>query len=89
MTAGGARKGGGRRAGIPNKASIRRQEIVYKGGLAPLDYLLQVMRDTELTRAERVEAAKAAAPYVHPRLSSVQAHVTGELDIRKFLTDAE
>jgi succinate dehydrogenase/fumarate reductase-like Fe-S protein len=40
-------------------------------GISPLDYLLSVMRDAKIDRSARVDAAKAAAPYVHARLSSV------------------
>lgn len=36
------------------------------------------MRDEELDRQQRVDAAKAAAPYIHPRLASVDTNVTGE-----------
>lgn len=39
--------------------------------LTPLDYLLSVLRDPGRPEKERFEAAKAAAPYVHARLSSV------------------
>lgn len=38
----------------------------------PLDYLLSIMRDEDLPRPDRVDAAKAAAPYVHAKLASVE-----------------
>jgi hypothetical protein len=51
-------------------------------GLTPLEYMLKVMRTEpdptleprELTSAivMRFEAAKAAAPYIHPRLAAVE-----------------
>lgn len=46
--------------------------------MTPLAYLLQVMRDAGQEQDARLEAAKAAAPYVHARLSSVEmnANVT-------------
>lgn len=40
------------------------------GGISPLEYLLSVMRDEDLPRDERVDAAKAAAPYLHARLNA-------------------
>ncbi len=43
-----------------------------KSGMTPLEYLLSVMVDENLTRSERTDAAKAAAPYIHPRLSQVK-----------------
>lgn len=44
----------------------------------PLDYLLTIMRDIDKPQDERVDAAKAAAPYVHAKLSNVdmKAEVT-------------
>jgi len=71
MSRGGNRPGAGRKPGAPNKASAARQKAVEASGLAPLDYLLGVMRDDTVPREERVEAAKAAAPYVHPKLATV------------------
>lgn len=35
--------------------------------LMPLDYLLEVMRDTEEERGRRMQAATLAAPYCHPK----------------------
>lgn len=32
--------------------------------------MLNILRDREATTADRFEAAKAAAPYVHPRLAA-------------------
>ncbi len=38
---------------------------------SPLDYLLSIMQDEDQPQSARVEAAKAAAPYLHPRLAQV------------------
>ena len=54
---------------------IRRAKAAGKP--MPLDYLLEVMNDTEQGAKERLSAAIAAAPFVHPRLASVQ--VKGEI----------
>jgi hypothetical protein len=48
-----------------------------ESGITPLEYMLAVLRDEERTPAERMEAAKAAAPYVHARL----AHIERETDV--------
>ena len=45
---------------------------VEASGLAPLDYLLAVMRDESNPTQVRLDAAKAAAPYVHPRLAAIE-----------------
>lgn len=68
---GGKRPGAGRKAGAPNKATAARQEAVEASGLTPLNYMLSIMRDETAAKEDRFEAAKAAAPYVHPKLASV------------------
>jgi hypothetical protein len=65
---------------VPNKASIKRQAEVAASGLTPLEYLLTVVRDKRAARAVRIDAAKSAAPYVHPKLSSVAMQVAGDAD---------
>ena len=70
MARGGNRPGAGRKAGVPNKASQKRQKDVAASGLTPLDYMLSVLRDTKADKDKRMDAAKAAAPYVHPRLAT-------------------
>lgn len=71
MAKGGFRKGSGRKAGSTNRFSKALLERVQEEGIMPVDYLLSVMRnETEDTRV-RIDAAKAAAPYVHHKLSAV------------------
>ena len=48
-------------------------------GPTPLDHLLAVMRDEAADPAKRLQAARDAAPYMHPRLASVQ--MRGDLTI--------
>ena len=79
---GGARPGAGRKANTPNKASIERQAKVAASGQTPLDYMLSVMRDELADDKRRDDMAKAAAPYVHPRLSNIDATVTGEVGLK-------
>jgi hypothetical protein len=67
----GLPKTGGRKRGTPNKASAAREAAVQASGLTPLKYMLRVMRDEKATTELRLDAAARAAPYVHPRLSSV------------------
>lgn len=78
---GGARAGAGRKKG---SATAKTREIADKAaaeGITPLEYMLEVMRrpsdhedeKIQLAReAMRFEAAKAAAPYMHPRLAAVE-----------------
>jgi hypothetical protein len=69
-------KTGGRQRGTPNRATAARAAAIAASGLTPLDYLLDVMRDTGNELDKRLDAAKAAAPYVHPKLASVE--LTGD-----------
>tara|TARA_R110002020_G_scaffold36894_35_gene111027 strand:- start:2534 stop:2887 length:354 start_codon:yes stop_codon:yes gene_type:complete len=69
---GGYRPGAGRPKGSPNKATAARQREIEQSGVTPLDYMLSVMRDEDAPPARRDEMAKAAAPYVHPKLASTQ-----------------
>jgi hypothetical protein len=71
MQNGGRREGAGRKKGSPNKATQARQAEVAATGITPLAFLLETMRDTKGDPVLRFNAAKAAAPYVHPSLASV------------------
>jgi hypothetical protein len=45
--------------------------IAADGDLTPLEFLTNVYRDANEEMSRRVDAAKAAAQYVHPKLSAV------------------
>jgi hypothetical protein len=63
---------GGRQKGTPNKATSARLAEIIASGLTPLQYFLEVMRDKTASDHLRLDAAKAAAPYVHPRIGQVE-----------------
>ena len=67
------RKTGGRQKGTRNRATAEARAVAEATGILPLDYMLSVMRDESLDRATRMDAAKAAAPYLHPKLSPIEA----------------
>jgi len=46
----------------------------------PLDFMLSVLRDPEASLADRKWAAEKAAPYLHPRLQTVEHG--GEVTLR-------
>lgn len=69
---GGARPGAGRKKGSPNKRTAILMDAVKQSGMTPLEYMLQIMRDDVNEPRERLNAAVAAAPYVHAKLSSVE-----------------
>ena len=74
----GTPKTGGRQRGTPNRRTLGRRMGLVAAGVPPelaekslrqlpLDFLLDVMADESQPIATRVDAAKAAAPYVHFR----------------------
>ena len=72
MAKGGKREGAGRKPGTPNKRTAEKAAEVEASGLTPLDYMLTILRDEKNAPADRFEAAKAAAPYVHARLAAIE-----------------
>jgi hypothetical protein len=57
---------------LSQKASLKRERQFKREGQTPLDFLLEVMRNPKKRLEYRLEAAKAAAPYVHPKLSIIK-----------------
>lgn len=76
MARGGARPGSGRPRGAATQKTREVADKASVDGLTPLEYMLQVMRDKGADEAKRLDAAKSAAPYMHPRLSTVDTTVT-------------
>lgn len=79
---GGKRVGAGRKKGVPNKTNKKVREAAAASGILPLEYMLEVMRNPRASTVRRDEMAKAAAPYLHSKLSAV-THLT---DPKKPLT---
>lgn len=70
MTAGGKREGAGRKKGSEVlKIGLAASKIISEG-ILPLDFMLQILRDTTVDWDKRLDAAKSAAPYIHPRLAT-------------------
>lgn len=65
------KKTGGRTKGTPNKASAAKEAAIAASGLTPLEFFLRLLRDEDQPLQVRLNAANSAAPYVHPRLASV------------------
>lgn len=95
MARGGKRPGAGRKPGAVSEATRRRKEVAQKAlseGVSPLDVMLTTMRtlwDQATDEAGKVVnlgkamqaniVAKDAAPFLHPKLSSVEAKVDARL----------
>ncbi len=88
---GGRRTGAGRKKGVPNKSTAARKAALAASGKTPLDFMLQRLNDSELDPKERMQAAVSAAPYLHARLTAVDAHVSGDLrvEIVRFSNEPE
>jgi hypothetical protein len=80
----------GRPKGARNKRTRALLEAADAGGEMPLDFLLRLMRDPRAAMTRRLEAAKAAAPFLHPKLSAVEAKLSpavSELSPRKLVLE--
>lgn len=94
-THGGRRPGSGRKLGTVNRMSQKAREEAAKTGELPHEFLLRVMRGGKISGhkpsfAERLDAAKAAAPFYAPRLAAIAANVKPSNDpIRELLEAIE
>jgi hypothetical protein len=70
-------KTGGRRKGTPNKLKKAFADGVAAAGVTPLEYMLNVMRDETAEIGRRDEMARAAAPFMHARLSATDPGKSG------------
>src|SRR4051812_25176961 len=92
------RKTGGRQKGTPNRETLRKTDQAWAAvaaalasGLMPLDVILTVMRggpEAEAITERQYEAAVAAAPYLHAKLSSTTLDATLRTDPTS-LTDTQ
>jgi hypothetical protein len=72
-------KTGGRRKGSINKVTAQQRAEARASGLTPLEYMLAVLRDETQPSERRDDMAKAAAPYVHPKLTSIEGNMNMNL----------
>ncbi len=75
MSRGGKREGAGRPAGAVTRRTREIADRALAEGISPLEVMLSTMRWLygEKKRTEACAIAKDAAPYLHPRLSSIEA----------------
>lgn len=78
----GKPKTGGRKPGVQNVATRRRQQALAKlmagkSGSDPLVFFTQVLADPSVPYDIRMLAARELAPYRHPKLSSIEARTGG------------
>lgn len=97
MPNGGRRPGAGRPKGRQNDATIERKKLVEAVLTAEGKTPIEVMREAMLyydglgKRDDAVRVAQALAPYIHPRLSNIDANaqVDGGLTIELVNFTAE
>ena len=80
---------GGRAKGTRNKRTTELQSEIAASRLDPVKYLLQVMGDETADVDRRDRAAVAVAPYVAPRLSSIDATVKAKTEVTVQLTEKQ
>jgi len=84
------RKTGGRQKGARNRATVEARAAAAATGILPLHYMLSVMRDSAADHKRRDAVAMAAAPYLHPRLTAIDAKLSpdaAERSPRKLLLE--
>lgn len=71
MARGGKREGSGRKSGAAQaKTRAIANGIMLDGNETPLEVIIKLMRNATNVE-DKLKAAIAAAPYVHPRLAAV------------------
>jgi len=81
MAHGGARKGAGRKPTSPNVRSREMAEKAFaRGDRMPLEIMLDMMNGRIPFDKDLMALCQAAAPYLHPRLTSVEAKVNVGLE---------
>jgi hypothetical protein len=72
---------GGRQRGTPNKVTVVKAAALASAcadpTITPLQFLLEVMRDTKAPIGLRVQVARAAAPLVHRKLGALSGGSCG------------
>ena len=84
MPSGGKRKGAGRPLGAATRRTREIADRAATAGELPHEFLLRIVRGEAIdgmvpTFADRLDAAKAAAPYFAPRLAAVDLKAEGEV----------
>jgi hypothetical protein len=75
---GGKRPGAGRKLGSATRKTREIADAAAEAGITPLEWMLSVIRDEKTDVRRRDEMAKAAAPFMHPRLAAVEHLGKGE-----------
>lgn len=77
--------GAGRKRGGKNAKTAAIAHRAAAQGITPLEYMLDIMRDENADPVARMDMAKAAAPYIHPRLAAVEHSTDPQKPLRGVL----
>src|SRR5262245_18975745 len=89
-------KTGGRQKGTPNKRTAERQAAlaaIKASGKSPMAFFADLLGNEQAPVELRFQAAKELAPYVHPRLASIESRSGGKThedrleELRKLLDE--
>ena len=86
------KKFGGRQAGTKNKDRTKLEAAAKAKGITPLEYMLEVLinKDKSHDPEARMDAAKAAAPYIHRKMPlAIEAEVKADLNVFLLKGDDE
>lgn len=91
----GGKPGPGRPRGSPNKhpkdktARIKEAMAILNGPVTPLSIMWDMARGRRRFNPDILEACKAAAPYVHPKLVAVQIDASVNLSHEQSLAELD
>jgi hypothetical protein len=74
-------KTGGRRKGTPNKKTVERARVMadlHFSGKDPVTFFAEILRNERAPLDLRFAAAKELAPFMHPKLASIEARTGGK-----------
>src|SRR5215471_18837674 len=74
------KKTGGRQKGTPNKRTAERQvaiAAIRASGKSPMAFFADLLGNEQAPLELRFQAAKELAPYVHPKLASIESRTGG------------
>ena len=81
---GGKRQGSGRPQGSRDKGKAALEAVQTLNGETPIAFFAGILANAEMPLSLRFAAAKELAPYMHPRLSSVEANVKATVSHDEF-----
>jgi hypothetical protein len=91
-------KTGGRQKGTPNKRTAERQAAIAAikaSGTSPMAFFAELLGNEQAPIELRFQAAKELAPYVHPKLASIESRSGGMTHedrlemLRKMVEDSD